>query len=223
MQKGDFFEVLRRAAERSMGDVIKHRDSLLAKGYRSPAFQFAQILKIHPELAGLDAEAATRRIDAVLEAKFPDCLAPWVALGLPDYDSCNVQCDPRTDFLDVWDKINTKFQPGAWVHEAARCAEEKPLDFGGNFSAADAKLERLLSICYYLGERASGEFFLGCRDAGDVLGVSHVTAAQLIRRAEKLRFLEAVGEYSEQDRARWRAKTWRFRWSLSSPLAFLDA
>ena len=70
---------------------------------------------------------------------------------------------------------------------------------------------RLVSLCYWLGERSqTEEFFLSCRDAGDVLDVSPQTANQLLRRAEKLGFIESAAAYSEKDRARRDARKWRF-------------
>jgi len=207
----DLRRFFKRAAERSADEVIQHRGSPDPRDFRSPALLFARCLKGRPEFSGLDAESATSLIDDELDAMFPGHPAPWVALGLPDYDSREEPCDPRTDFLTVWDEISTPFKPGSFVHEAAKLADEKPLDFNGRFKAADATLERLLSVCYWLGQLAKdGEFFLSCRDAGDVLVVSATTASQLLRRAEKLEFLAPVGEYSPKDRVRRQAKAWRF-------------
>lgn len=205
----DLQRFLTRAAERSTSEVVKHRNAPDSE-YRSPSWMFARCLKARSELSGLDSEAATALVDAELEAMFPNSPAPWVELGLPDFDSRGEVCDPRSDFLTAWGTIEIPFQLGSLVHEAALCAEEKPLDFGGSFGAADAKLEHLLSLCYWLADRAKGDFFLSCRDAGDALGVSAVTANQLMRRAQALGFLRSVGAYSEKDRARRRAKTWRF-------------
>ncbi len=207
----DLRRFFKRAAERSADEVIQHRGSPDPRDFRSPALLFARCLKGRPEFSGLDSESATALIDEELDSMFPDLPAPWVALGLPDFDSREEQCDPRTDFITVWDEISTPFKPGSRVHEAAKLAGEKPLDFNGRFRAADATLERLLSVCYWLGQPAkNGEFFLSCRDAGDVLGVSATTASQLLRRAEKLEFLAPVGEYSPKDRGRRHAKAWRF-------------
>lgn len=219
--ESDFQRFLKRAAERSAEDVLKHSGSPRDKDFRSPSLLFARCLKRHSELACLDAEAATERIDQELDLMFPNHSAPWVELGLLDVDSRNHACDPRSDFLDLWGRILTPFEPGGPVHDAARQAEEKPLDFGGRFGRpADAAFRQLLSICYWLSRDAGGEFFLSCRDAGDVLDVSHTAASQLIRRAEASGFLQSVGTYTEKDRARRRAKTWRFR--PPDPLRFLD-
>lgn len=105
----------------------------------------------------------------------------------------------------------------SFVKEAARLAEERPLDLGARFSSsADALFRGLVSLCYWLGQRSNdGEFFLSCRDAGDALGISPQTANQLLHRAEKLSFIESAGSYSEKNRARREAKTWR---SLAAPL-----
>lgn len=216
----DLRRFLKRAAERSADEVVLHRGSPDSQDFRSPALLFARCLKSRPELSGLDAESATALIDEELDSMFPDHPAPWVALGLPDFDSREEQCDPRTDFLTVWDAISTPFRPGSLVHEAAQHADEKPLDFNGRFRAADASFERLLSVCYWLGQLTKGDFFLSCRDAGEVLGVSATNAGQLIRRAQKLGFLVSEGEYSRKDQARRRAKTWRFQWPLPNPPAF---
>jgi len=219
----DLLRFLKRAAERSHREVLKYRNSEDPKGYRSPAWLFARCLKERPEFRGLDAEAVTALIDVELEAQYPEHPAPWVALGLPDEDSKETLCDPRSDFLVVWNEVSKPFKPGSLVHEAAQCADEKPLDFGGRFRAADAAFERLLTICYWLGRLSKDdEFFLGCRDAGDALGMSHMNASRLIQRAEKRGFLEPIGEYSKRDRARLQAKQWRFRWPYPDPPAFRD-
>ena len=218
----DLRRSLKRAAERSADEVVQHRGSPDPKDYRSPALLFARCLKSLPEFSGLDAEAATALIDEELDAMFPDHPAPWVELGLPDFDSREEQCDPRTDFLNLWDEISTPFRPGALVHEAAQRAEEKPLDFGGRFRAADASLVRLLSVCYWLEQRTKSDFFLSCRDAGEAVGVTATMASQLLKRAERLGFLVPAGEYSAQDQVRRLARTWRFRWPYPGAPAFRD-
>jgi hypothetical protein len=215
----DLLRLLKRAAERSHREVLKYRNS---EDYRSPAWLFARCLKDQPEFRGLDAEAVTALIDGEVETRYPEHPAPWVALGLPDYDSKETPCDPRSDFLVVWNEVSTPFKPGALVHEAARCADEKPLDFKGRFRAADAAFERFLSICYWLENLSKGQFYLACRDAGDALGTSHMTANRLIQRAVDRGFLEPIGEYSQKDRARFQAKQWRFRWPYQGTPAFRD-
>ena len=216
----DLRRFLKRAAQRSTDEVVQHRGSPDPKDFRSPAFFFARCLKDRPEFSGLDAESATALIDGELEAMFPDHPAPWVALGLPDFDSREEQCDPRSDLLTVWDMISIPFRLGSRVHEAAELADKRPLDFSGRFRAADATLERLLSVCYWLGQLAKGNFYLSCRDAGEVIGVSAPNANQLLRRAQRLGFLASVGEYSAKDQGRRIAKTWQFQWPLPTPLAF---
>jgi len=219
--ESDFQRCLRQAAERSTKEVLKYRGSPLRADYRSPALLFARCLKARPELAGLDAEAVTERIDAELDLMFPNHPAPWVALGLLDEDSRNEACDPRSDFLVLWGTVTTPFEPGGRVQEAARQAEEKPLDFGGRFSRpADDSYRMLLSLCYWLGADTEGEFFLSCRNAGEVLEVSPTTASKLLHRAEANGFLVPVGTYTEKDRAGRHAKTWRFK--PPDPLQFLD-
>jgi hypothetical protein len=218
----DLWKFLKRAAERSADEVVQHRGSPDPKDYRSPALKFARCLKSRPEFSGLDAEAATALIDDELDAMFPDCAAPWIELGLLDFDSRDELCYPRSDFLTVWDRISTPLRPGALIHEAAQDADEKPLDFNRRFKAADASLERLLSVCYWLGQRTKGDFFLSCRDAGEAVGVTATMASQLIKRAEKLGFLVPAGEYSAQDQARRHARSWRFRWPYPDPPAFRD-
>lgn len=219
--ESEFQKRLKRAAERSTEDLLKHRGSPRPKDFRSPSLLFARCLKADPTLSGLDAEAATERIDQELDVMYPEHLAPWVALGLQDFDSRDQVCDPRSDFLTVWERITTPFQPGGPVHEAARAAEEKPLDLGNKFSRPpDALFRKFLSLCYWLGESSrEGVFFLSCRDIGDVLNVSPITASQLCQRAQAAGFLEPVGSYTKKDRARRRAKSWRFK--PPSPLLFL--
>lgn len=205
-------KLLARAASRSTRDLLEHLGSRQPKDYRSPAWLFARCLKEHGELAGLDAEAATARLDAELAEIYPESPNPWLDLGLQDFDSCNQLSDPRTDFIVAWDAVTSPYLLGSFVKEAARLAEESPLDFGLRFShPGDATLRSLASLCYWLGQRShGGEFFLACRDAADVLGVSPQTANQLLHRAEKLGLIAPAATYSEKDRARRQARVWRF-------------
>lgn len=205
-------ELLARAASRSTKEFLGHLGSRQSKDYRSPSWLFARCLKNHEELAGLDAEAATARIDAELAEMYPDSPNPWLDLGLQDFDSANQLSDPRSDFLAAWNTVTSPFTLGSFVKEAARLAEENPIDFGSRFShPGDATLRRLVSLCYWLGQSSNwGEFFLSCRDAGDALGVSPQMANQLLHRAENLGFIESAGIYGEKHRARREARTWRF-------------
>jgi len=211
-----FRQLLSRAASRSTKELLEHLGSRQPKDYRSPAWLFARCLKNSEELAGLDAETATACVDAELAEMFPESLNPWLDLGLQDFDSRNQLSDPRTDFISAWDTVESPYLLGSFVKEAARLAEERPLDLGARFSnSADALFRGLVSLCYWLGQRSNdGEFFLSCRDAGDALGISPQTANQLLHRAEKLGFIESAGTYSEKNRARREAKTWR---SLAAP------
>ncbi len=204
--------LLARAASRSTKELLKHLGSRQPEHYRSPAWLFARCLKNHEGFAHLDAETATARIDAELAEMYPESPNPWLDLGLQDFDSCNQLSDPRTDFISAWDTVESPYLLGSFVKEAARLAEENPLDLGARFGhAGDVLLRRIVSLCYWLGERSQTEdFFLSCRDAGDVLDVSPQTANQLLRRAEKLGFIEPAGIYSEKDRARRDARKWRF-------------
>ena len=204
--------LLARAASRSTKELLQHLGSRHREHYRSPAWLFARCLKNHKGLAHLDAETATARVDAELAEMYPDSPNPWLDLGLQDFDSCNQLSDPRTDFISAWDAVESPYLLGSFVKEAARLAEENPLDLGTSFShAGDVLLRRVVSLCYWLGERSqTEEFFLSCRDAGDVLGTSPQTANQLLRRAEKLGFIEPAAAYSEKDRARRDARKWRF-------------
>ena len=204
--------LLARAASRSTKDLLEHLGARQPKDYRSPAWLFARCLKEHDELAGLDAEAATARLDAELAEMYPESPNPWLDLGLQDFDSCNQLSDPRTDFIAAWDAVTSPYLLGSFVKEAARLAEDSPLDFGIRFRhPGDAALRSLASLCYWLGQRSNGgEFFLACRDAADVLGISPQTANQLLHRAEKLGFIAPAEPYSEKDRARRQARVWRF-------------
>lgn len=212
VEKTRFRQLLARAASRSTKELLKHLGSRQPEDYRSPAWLFARCLKNHEGLAHLDAEAATACIDGELTEMYPESPNPWLDLGLQDFDSCNQLSDPRTDFISAWDTVESPYLLGSFVKEAARLADEKPLDLGARFShRGEALLRGLVSLCYWLGQRGNDdEFFLSCRDAGDVLGVSPQTANQLLHRAEKLGFIEPVGTYSEKDRARRDARRWRF-------------
>ena len=204
-------EFLKRAAGRSTKELLKHEGSARPEEYRGPAWMFARCLKGRKEFAGFDAEQATARVDAELEAMFPESPMPWLDLGLQDFDSRNQAVDPRTDFLSAWEAVTTPFRPGSFVQEAAQLARESPLDLGPRFShPADVSFRRLVSLCYWLGQHSEGEFFLSCRDAGDAVGISPTMANQLLRRAEKAGFIKAARAYSDKDRARRDAKTWRF-------------
>jgi hypothetical protein len=199
-------DFLRRAAARAADEM--GRDSGV---YRSPAWHFARCLKARPEFEGLTAEEATMRVDAEVEAMFPGVPVPWVELGLPDQDSEDAVIDPRTDFLSCWDKVTKPLHLGGAVDAAAEQADEKPVNLGDRFAhPADEPFRRLISICYYLGASSPERFFfLSCRDAGRVLGVSATAAMKLLDRAKNVGMLEAE-HYTGQDKKKRKARTWRY-------------
>lgn len=154
-EKIRFRHLLARAASRSTKELLKHLGSRQPAHYRSPAWLFARCLKNHEGIAHLDAEAATARIDAELADMFPESPNPWLDLGLQDFDSTNQLSDPRTDFISAWATVESPYLLDSFVKEAARLAEEKPLDLVARFShAGDALLRRVASLCYWLGQRS---------------------------------------------------------------------
>jgi len=211
-------DYLRRAAERSGAEVEKYRNSPVQSEYRSPAFMFARALKARPEFSGLDAEAATTRVDRELDEMFPDHPAPWVALGLPDMDTREEKAmDPRMDFLGVWDSVRTPFDLDTVVDQAARLAKAERIELGGRFSHRnDRSFVELLNLCHCLGKIREGPFYLSCRDAARVLGTNPTTASQLLRRAERTGFLSA-DKYEPRDRVGRKAKRWSFHVAEETP------
>jgi hypothetical protein len=204
-------DLLRRAADRSRAEVKKHRGTHVPGEYRSPAFMFARILKAEPEFSGLDAEAATALVDCELDKMYPECPAPWVALGLPDMDTREEKAmDPRTGFLGVWDTITTPFNVDHVVDQAARMAKTQRIDLGGRFAHRnDHSFVELLNLCHCMALLCKGSFYLSCREAGRVLGINHATANQHLRRAMGSGFLRGE-KYDERERANRKAKRWTF-------------
>lgn len=65
--------------------------------------------------------------------------------------------------------------------------------------------DRLLQICLGLSNRsADGVFFLGCRKAGEELGMSHTEAARLLQAFVGRGLLKIVTPATKRDATRYR-------------------
>jgi hypothetical protein len=204
-------EPLGQFLERAAARACSGMEGCPADQYRSPAMVFARCLKARPEFTNLSAEQATALVDQHLDAMFPESPQAWVALGLPDQDSRGALIDPRTDFLSCWEKVTTPLRLGGAVDDAAKLAAEYPLHLGERFAhPADARFRHLVSICYHLSRASpTGEFFLGCRDAGRALGVSYTEASKLLARAEAQGMIRSK-PYTAGNRKARQAREWRY-------------
>jgi hypothetical protein len=124
-------------------------------------FELARSLKGIPELAS----AAPDSLRAIVKR--------WYALALPDI-STKEFTETWIDFLKAWPRV--KIPKGATMASIMQRALEAPLPKAAE-RYAEEPIRQLIALCRQLGQEAGdGPFYLACRTAADLLGVSHVQA-----------------------------------------------
>jgi len=118
--------------------------------YRSPLFEFVRSAKAHPRLGRNDAVTAAQIVDGHLaswgQSEGGD---PWAA-QFPNSD------DPRTEFIDTWDKIKW---PRASLELALQSATIRPLKPLISYSST---YERFVSVAGHLQRSVDGPILLPC-------------------------------------------------------------
>jgi hypothetical protein len=162
-----------------------------SKGHRHRClFRFARHLKAIPSLA--NAEAATLRpiVRQWFEAALPN-------IGTKEFD------ETWADFCTAWE--NVKFPAGQEpIHQIYKQAIAKPLPQAAELYET-ASLRNLVGLCNELQQVAGPEpFYLGCRTAGEVLGINHVLANKWLRQLERDNVLEVTKRGTQNRVSRYR-------------------
>lgn len=145
---------------------------------RSPMFEFARCLRAEPSFAGLDADTALTRIQAVMQQSCDSTLA----------ERLSIHDDPEISFLVAWDQV---VAPGVFEHAVA-LAKSKP---------AGSKFGLFVAICAHLQE-LSGDvpIIVPVRKFAEVIGVSAVTISTYRKHAIRRGILKLVKKHSREDR-----------------------
>lgn len=128
-------------------------------------------------MADLPRWNAVRTVDELLEPH-----GGWALL--PDYDVFGNECDPRDSFIAAWDAVNEPLHCTPAPTQAMALVDRWPLESERWSSPHDLDYRRLVSLCYWYARllNDAGQFFLACRTAGELLGLSHTKAAAYLRR-----------------------------------------
>jgi len=160
--------------------------------WHSPCYFFAWFAKGYPKIRDFPSYKAAQVVEREMRKWNAD---PWATL----FDHYDAE-DARIDFMTSWDAIKYPafLNP---LDEALRLAVKNPLN---PFSDRGKRYARLISITaqLHLMRRSEGSFFLGCRDAGKLLGCSHTIAASLLRFAVKDGFLKIIKASPEFKKSR---------------------
>jgi hypothetical protein len=155
-------------------------------------FVLVRRLKALPHLA----EAGPENLKAIVHR--------WHQLALP-FIRTRSFVETWRDFVDGWGLV--KYPHGSGPVEAllARALAE-PLPTAALAYERDG-VRHLVALCHQLQQRAGSDpFFLGCRTAGKVLGVSHVTAWSWLRVLQDDGILERTLKGSKKS---GKASEWR--------------
>jgi hypothetical protein len=183
--------------------------------YRSPCTVFIAFLKNRPEFESLDGYDAACRLDRLLQAHMAEFDDPWCEL-LPDHDTFDHEIHPRDSVIDRWDEVPTPIDPlSAGLVRASELAERFPICSARYTHSLDRPYLRVVSLAFWLARLSKGQaFFLGCRDAGEFAGCSHMTASQHLKRAQKDGLLELTKKSRSLDKAHEYAFSTARLWEL---------
>lgn len=161
---------LPEAIHRTLPSEVGHR--------RGQIFAFVRHLKALPQFASADFSALLPVVQQWHHAALP-------FIGTKDFDTT------FSDFADAW--MNAKYAIGQGpLKEVCMTAITKPLPKCAERYKCDS-LRRMVLLCRELQHHAGNEpFYLACRSAGDVLGITHVVANKWLRLLVHERILELV-------------------------------
>ncbi len=158
--------------------------------FRSPAWLFNVALREHPDLSGLDDAAAVKKIEAAAGADV------WARL--PGEDSRGKSTNPRDDFIDAWSKeIKKPMRSAPAPGDVAALLEEYPLGSEWWPEEADRPYRSVATLVFWYGTASAGAFWLSCRNAGEMLGMSRTSAASHLRRLVRDGLLEVVKKHKQ--------------------------
>jgi hypothetical protein len=158
-------------------------------------FELARVLKAHPALC--DAEPKTLR----------PIVARWHRLALPIISTKPFE-ESWIDFLRGWTRV--KYPKGTGPMDAIFERPRKVPTPAVALQYEQPALRLLVALCQEL-QRANGDapFYLGCRTAGQLLGVDHTTAWRWLYLLVEDRLLVET-EKGSQTGGRQRASRYRF-------------
>jgi hypothetical protein len=158
------------AIRRTLPSEVGHR--------RNQIFTFVRCLKSIPEFASADLSALLPIVQQWHQAALP-------VIGTKDFETT------FADFADGW--ISAKYAIGEGpLQEVYMTAITKPLPPCADRFKCDS-LRRMVLLCRELQHHSGDKpFYLACRSAGDVLGVTHVVAHKWLRLLVHEGILELV-------------------------------
>jgi len=152
-------------------------------------FDFARRLKAIPEIAALEAQ------------QLLPVMQEWHTRALP-YIGTRPSSESWLDFLVAWERVILPHGAGlAEALERAKLLPVESLPLAVRALGDEASL--LARLCLALGD-GGRTFFLGCRDAGRLIGKSHAEANKLLRAFVPLKFLEIVRAGTPRRAARYK-------------------
>ena len=164
-------------------------------------FELARALKAVPELVGVEYEELKPHV------------REWHRRALPQI-STKPFSETWIDFVEAWPKV--RYARGADAMQDAlerACSSRIPVEAEEVFEGGPREAWLLMSLCRELQRDAGdGPFFLSCRKACEVAGLSnHVKANQFLRPLERTGLLEVVKRGDNQGR---KANRYRYLGSM---------
>jgi|SRR5215469_14182693 len=140
--------------------------------FRSPLFLFVRAVRAHPSLGRLPALTAAEAVEQYLAHWGDGNGDPWQA-AFPKSD------DPRTEFVDTWEKIKW---PHAEVERALQAVKTLPLRPKRSYSP---KYAEFVSVAGHLQRNIEGPILLPCRKFAEALGCEPMTISRYRTLATK--------------------------------------
>ena len=173
--------------------------------YRTKLWHFIRILKGHPKMDGLDADAAFDLICGELKGRFPN-RDPWAqVLGMSD--------DDYIEFLTSWEKVRFAGNQDQ-LEEAFQLALKIPVMPDRCTVRPNAGYQLFVSFAGYLQvlSGADQNILLPCEKVGKTIDVDQSTISRYRQLAIFDGYLEEKTPYSRPgDGGRGRATECRFR------------
>ncbi len=176
---GDFIRYAVERNREAFQRASEMKDEATGWGYRSQCWTFASIVKGHPDFADLEGWEVVRIADRYVD---------WDE-DVPERDVfadefAEDQLHPRDAFILACDVVQEPLSLTVPPANAMSLVNRWPLESECWPSPYDFNYRRLVSLCYWWARILDddGRFFLSCRTAGALLGISHVQAATYLRR-----------------------------------------
>jgi hypothetical protein len=151
----------------------------------------ARALKGIPALADADADSLR------------PIVKQWHTLALPHIETKDFT-ETWIDFLQAWPRV--KIPKGATMEAVMQKALELPPPKIAE-QYEDGPIRRLIALCRQLASQGNGgTFYLSCRTAGELLGVSHVQANRWLFLLDHDKVVKQVskGERGKRQAAEYR-------------------